>query len=298
MSRTLPLAAALLVLTGCSSATDATGPDPADVAEQLAEGLASGDLASVPVAGPADADADYAEIVEGLGELAPTVSVEEVAEGDATATVTLGWSWPVSEQDWTYTSEATLDRQDDEWQVRWAPAVVEPSLGEGGVLELRTAAAPRADVLGAGGQRLVTERPVTRFGIDRSAVPPKQAVASARRLAALLDIDVAAYAEQVKAAGELAFVEGIVYRREEVPLRVGSSYDQIPGALAVQDTLALAPTREFAAPILGSVGPVTAEMVEEDPERYQPGVEAGLSGLQARYDEQLAGTPGVSVVAV
>ncbi|HYH34098.1 MAG TPA: penicillin-binding transpeptidase domain-containing protein, partial [Nocardioides sp.] len=47
-----------------------------------------------------------------------------------------------------------------------------------------------------------------------------------------------------------------------------------------------------------SVGPVTAEMVEEDPERYQPGVEAGLSGLQARYDEQLAGTPGVSVVAV
>ena len=300
MSRTV-LAAALLTLplAGCSAVEEASGPDPADAAERLADGLASGDLSGVGFTEEGAGDA-YAEVVEGLGEVEPTVAVEDVSESgseDGTAVVTLGWSWPVSEQDWTYTSEATLRLSGEQWQVVWEPAVVEPSLRTGGTLARETVSARRADILGAGGQRLVTDRPVTRFGIDKSAVSQARAVASARRLAPLLDIDTASYVEQVRAAGELAFVEGIVYRREDVPVRVGSSYERIPGALAVQDTLALAPTREFAAPILGSVGEATAEMVEEDPERYQPGTEAGVSGLQLRYDEQLAGTPGVSVVA-
>ena len=39
-------------------------------------------------------------------------------------------------------------------------------------------------------------------------------------------------------------------------------------------------------------------MIEEDPERYRVGDVAGVSGLQARYDEQLGGTPGVVVDAV
>jgi cell division protein FtsI/penicillin-binding protein 2 len=80
-----------------------------------------------------------------------------------------------------------------------------------------------------------------------------------------------------------------------VPPAVAQGYDEIPGALAVPGELALAPTRDFAAPILGSVGPVTAEMVEESPETYRPGDVAGTSGLQARYDDRLRGTPGASI---
>ena len=99
------------------------------------------------------------------------------------------------------------------------------------------------------------------------------------------------------AAGEQAFVEAIVYRRGEVPDAL-AAYDAIPGALALADEVPLAPTREFAAPILGTVGEVTAEMVEEDPETYQPGDQAGLSGLQARYDDRLQGTDGAVVDAV
>jgi cell division protein FtsI/penicillin-binding protein 2 len=139
---------------------------------------------------------------------------------------------------------------------------------------------------------------VTRFGIDKSAVPPARAVASARELAALLDLDVASYADRVEASGEAAFVEAIVLRREDVPVRVGAGYQRIKGAIAIQDTLPLAPTRTFAAPILGTVGEPTAEMIEEDPERYAVGQQVGLSGLQLRYDEQLVGTPGVVVSRV
>jgi hypothetical protein len=292
MSRTLAAAAALaLLLTGCSAVDEATGPDPDEAAQRLADGLASGDLAEVRFTGDG-AQQSYDEVVEGLGETTPTVSVEDVTEADGTATATLGWSWPVSEQDWTYTSEATLRLADDRWEVSWSPSVVEPSLRAGGTLGRETTTAKRADILGARGERLVTERPVTRFGIDKSAVSAQRAAASAQQLAALVDVDAASYVKQVEASGDLAFVEAIVYRRDEVPVRVGAGYERIKGALAVQDSLALAPTREFAAPILGTVGEATAEMVEEDPERYQPGTEAGLSGLQLRYDQQLGGTPG------
>jgi cell division protein FtsI/penicillin-binding protein 2 len=68
--------------------------------------------------------------------------------------------------------------------------------------------------------------------------------------------------------------------------------------LLLEATLPLAPTRDFAAPILGTVGDVTAEMVEEDPDLYQVGDQAGLSGLQARYDEELRGTDGVLVQSI
>jgi cell division protein FtsI/penicillin-binding protein 2 len=63
----------------------------------------------------------------------------------------------------------------------------------------------------------------------------------------------------------------------------------------VRDTMPLAPTREFARPLLGTVGPVTAEVVQKSGGVYRAGDEAGVSGLQARYDEQLRGTPGATV---
>ncbi|MGZ5405254.1 MAG: penicillin-binding transpeptidase domain-containing protein, partial [Nocardioides sp.] len=301
MRRTLPLCA-LLLLTSCSNPLDPdSGPDPEPVATALAEGLASGDLTDVSFTGDAAAAQDYDAIVEGMGEIAPTVSVAEVSEPDepdGTATATVGWSWPVSAQDWTYTTEATLTLVDGAWAVEWDPAVVEPSLRPGGTLDLTGITAERGEILGAGGRPLVTDRPVTRFGIDRSAVPAARAVVSARALAGLVDIDVASYVERVEASGEEAFVEAIVLRREEVPVELASGYPRIKGALAIRDSMPLAPTREFATPILGTVGEPTAEMIENDPERYVVGQQVGLSGLQLRYDEQLVGTPGVVVSKV
>lgn len=296
MRWTLPLCAFLL--TACSTPLEQDpGPDPEPVATALAEGLAAGDLTGVAFTGDATVTQDYEEIVAGMG-VTPTVSVTEVAEAEGSATATLGWSWPVSEQDWTYTTEARLTVADAAWAVEWEPSIVEPSLRPGGTLELTGITAARGEILGAGGRPLVTDRPVTRFGIDKTAVPAARAAESARALAALVDIDVAPYVAAVEAAGEAAFVEAIVLRREDVRAELGSGYARIKGALAIRDTLPLAPTREFAAPILGTVGEPTAEMIEEDPERYVVGQEVGLSGLQLRYDEQLVGTPGVVVTRV
>ena len=87
-------------------------------------------------------------------------------------------------------------------------------------------------------------------------------------------------------------------RREDAATGVGAAYADIPGAVALEDRIPLAPTRQFAAPILGSVGPATAERIEESGGTVGAGDEVGLSGLQARYDDDLRGEPGVRVQAV
>lgn len=301
-SRTLvpPLAAAVLLLAGCTEVQEAVaGPDPEPTARELAEALTAQDLTGAPVGGAERAEEERAAIVEGMGGVAPQVGVVDLEESGDTAIATLSWSWPVvtggEGVEWTYESTAELERVVDDWSVVWSPSIVEPSLADGERLDLVTLAPRRGDVLGADGLAVVTQRPVVRFGIDRSQVGTARAVEGARSLAALLDVDAKSFAERVESAGEAQFVEAITFRRDDVPPAVAQGYDEIPGALAVPGELALAPTRDFAAPILGSVGPVTAEMVEESPETYRPGDVAGTSGLQARYDDRLRGTPGVSV---
>ena len=294
---------ALLVaglLTGCEAASNVGGPDPGDAADALAAGLASRELGEVVFTdqAPANVSKAYAEVIDGLGEVDPQVEVIDIAESDSTATVSLGWTWPLAEQEWTYQSDAGLRLVEDEWQVEWQPAVVESSLKKDEVLDASTIAPERGQILGAGGVALVADRPVVRFGIDRTQVKPAQAGESARRLAQLVGVDAAPYARLVEAAGDEAFVEAIAFRQGDVPGAVARGFGSIRGALGIEDTLPLAPTREFAAPILGTVGEVTAEMIKEDPEKYRIGDQAGLSGLQARYDDQLRGTPGIEVQAV
>jgi cell division protein FtsI/penicillin-binding protein 2 len=64
---------------------------------------------------------------------------------------------------------------------------------------------------------------------------------------------------------------------------------------ALQDEIPLAPTRQFARPLLGTVGEATAEIVEESEGAIAAGDQAGLSGLQQQYDELLRGTPGLTI---
>ncbi len=184
------------------------------------------------------------------------------------------------------------------WQLQWSRTVVEPTLREATTLVLTPVAARRGEVLGADDEALVTERLVTRVGIDRTQVRAGRAGASADALARLVDVAPGPFAERVEDAGEAAYVEAVVLRTEEVPPDVSVGVEDIPGARLVSDRLPLAPTRDFAAPILGTVGEVTAEMVEDDPGSYSPGDVAGLSGLQARYDDLLRGTDGAVLNAV
>ncbi len=299
---------ALLVLTALSACTAGDDPPEQDAAgaeatvQALAEALVDGDFDAVAFSDdtPEQVAAEHAAVVEGLGEVEPTVVpgvVEE--EGDA-ARATLVWSWPLGPQgeEWTYDSPVRLTRSGSTWQVAWDRPVIEPSLTGGTVLDLTPIAARRGDILGAQGLALVTARPVVRVGLDKARVPAGRVGAAARAMARLVDIEVGPYVERAKAAGAKAFVEAGVFRPAAVPREVALNYNTMPGGMLVSDDVPLGPTPGFAAPILGSVGEVTAEMIEAQPDLYEVGDEAGLSGLQQRYDEQLQGRAGVVVDAV
>ncbi|KAA1415506.1 penicillin-binding protein [Nocardioides humilatus] len=300
----------MLLLSACSDEVQGDDSDEAKaVAGALAKALAEPDaearsksLETVPFANeqPSIVAERYSAIITGMDGITPTIEVGDFNDDKGFDTVGLTWSWPVveGEDPWTYDTLVELTPAGDGWQVTWQQGIVVKDLGKEEVLDATTVPAKRGEILGADGAVLVTERPVTRIGIDRVQVKGAKAAQAAGQLATLVGIDVAAYVKAVKAAGDRAFVEAITYRKGEVPSEVEAGLRSIDGSLAVADEIALAPTKDFAAPILGRVGPVTAEMIEEDPERYEVGDIAGVSGLQARYDDQLGGTPGRVVEAV
>lgn len=302
MKRTL-LAALVLPLVAASCTSPDKEPSAQDAASHLAEALTAGRLTGVRFDGgnPQQAQLLWSRAVGGMGDTKPRVTVGKVTEpdsGPATARLSYAWPLPGTSTPWTYQTTALLTQgPNDAWRVRLRPSLVHPDLRPGERLEVRTLFAKRADILGAGGRHLVTERPVLRFGIDKAQVAPPRQASSARSLARLVGVDPAPFVAQVRSAGAKAFVEAIVLRTPDGQ-RLLRAAGEIPGAGVLRDSLPLAPTREFARPLLGTVGPVTAEVVQKSGGVYGVGDEAGLSGLEQRYDERLRGGVGHVVEAV
>lgn len=295
------MAATLISMTALLGACSDSEAEARMTADRFAKGVAAGDLSEVAFAdGPAtEAEARLEELTEGMGDVRPEVRVTRVDAGEAQAAATLSYDWTLGgDTSWTYETQVQLTEQADTWAVRWTPDALATGLRRDERLVASEIGPTRGDILGAGGEPLVTARPVVRFGIDKTRVEPPRQEESARALAALVDVDPAGLVEEVAGAGDRAFAEAIVLRKADVSSRIRSGYPRIEGAIALPDELPLAPTREFARPILGVVGQVTAELVEESRGRLEPGDETGLSGLQQRYDESLFGTPGVVVEAV
>lgn len=267
----------------------------ASAADSLATALSARDLTGARLVdlAPAQAQQQYAAVTSGLGTVTPTVQVAAVRRTGSTGTADLRWTWPFGPDGWTYVTRVELTGNGDTpWAARWSPLVVHPTLEPGGVLTATRTAAERGDVLGRAGSVLVTSTSVVEVGVQPSKAPDSASLS--RALAGLLDIDPAALEARIRAAGKDAFVPVITLRRSDYdPLR--ARLQPLPGTVFRESTLPLAPTRAFARALLGTAGPVTAEIVAESGGRLVAGDVAGVSGLQRTYDERLAGTAGVRV---
>ncbi|HXH79932.1 penicillin-binding transpeptidase domain-containing protein [Nocardioides sp.] len=294
-----PVLVTSLLLTGCQLL--GAGESPTNTLRALEIGLTTGDLSAVDFRS-SDPTEDYAAVVEGL-DVPHSVDVGEAEVTEDTATAEVDWQWDTDVADpWTYSATVDLTLVEDTWQVVWAPALVEPSLVEGERLTLQRTGAERGRITGAGDRAIVAPRDVVLLGLDKTKLTAEQVAGgqvalSAQAIAEALKVDAAAYTKQAEAAGEKAFVQALVLRAEEATTLVPPRYAEIPGAVSLATQQDLGPSRGFAAPILGSVGEATAEIIEESAGEVEAGDVVGLSGLQARYDDQLAGTPGLTVVA-
>ena len=265
-------------------------------ADAFAAGVQTGDLgAAVTPPESAAAQEDYAAIVAGLGGATPTVEVLGVTRTEQTATAQLRWTWPFGPQGWRYETSVDLAGEGESaWSAVWAESAVHPDLAEADLLVAERTAAERADVLGRT-EPLVAPTPVVEVGVQPSRATDPAGLA--RTLGALLDVDAAPLEQRIRSARPDAFVPVIVLRRSDYDA-VRAQLQPLPGTVFRESTRPLAPTREFARALLGTAGPVTAELVEQSGGRLVPGDVAGLSGVQRRHDERLAGTSGVTVERV
>ena len=309
-------ATAALLAGGLASCTseDRRQESADGVATALVAGLRAADLSGVPVAVAGSADDPSTAYADTLGDLAPLLEAgdAQIAAGSARlgadrAVVPLTWTWTIGGRDWRYRTsvalrperdqageQATDDEGRPQWEATYAPTWVHPELVEGDSLDLQQIDADRGEIAGAGGEPIVVERDVVRLGVDKTALDGFDPAKAAGKVARIAGIDAEPYAEQVIAAGERAFVPAITLRAADARRKI-ARVEAVPGGLAFADSEPLAPSADFAAPLIGRVGPVTAEILAESGGDVQAGDVVGLSGLQARYDSELRGRDGLVV---
>jgi cell division protein FtsI/penicillin-binding protein 2 len=304
------LAATVLAAGALAGCSGEDGPERS--VDAFLTGWRSGDLQAVGFIDPTGAKVSAAEVTKELralsGELATTPpqlkrTGEVKVEADiATARVRLTWPLPGGAT-WTYENPVRLRHgSDDQWQVIWEPTVVHEKLESGDRLALRREAAPRAGVLDGAGAPLVAPRPVVRVQVNPAGV--KDAKALTRQLDAAFKavrpaltppVDVSDLPKRLSEAERGALVE-VVTLRDEAYRQIKPRIYDLPGTQFQSDKLFLAPTREFARALLGSVDPAQADDLKAHPDRYVRGDLVGHGGLQGRYDDRLRGAPGVTVL--
>jgi len=294
----LSLAMAALILgTSLVGCDDGRGGAESAV-KDLASAVSALDVGTIAFDGKdsATANEQLRNVFAALDPQKPTVQPGDLTLDGDTASAPLDYTWTFGESEWKYSVSARFKKSGGDWLAVWDPGTLVPGLADSEILSKGSQAPPRADILGAGDVPLVTYRPVVDVGIDKPQLGSADPAASASKLATLVGVDPAAYADQVKASGPEAFVRAITLR-EEGRTVTNEQIAAVPGARAIAGSVPLAPSRTFARPVLGAVGEATAEQIEASDGSLAAGDVTGLGGLQQQYDQQLRGTDALIIRA-
>ena len=196
---------------------------------------------------------------------------------------------------WAYTGTVNLIEEEGRWLVDWSPAVLHPTLGARDAIRATMIWQERGRILAHDGTPLTDDRPVVMVGVVPERIEDIDVVAET--LMEQLGVDPAAVPTAVKAPGVqpdwfLPMTTVRPARFREVKLQL----QPVAGIVFRETTARLSPKQGFASHVLGRVGEVTAERLDELGPPYERGDEVGLSGLERAFETHLAGSPVVEVV--
>lgn len=269
------------------------------VLDALAVGWAKRDLTqpAVPFADARVRDT-FAATFAGMGSAKATATVSKFSRTGDKATGVLDIGWRVTaDRTWAYSVPVSAAYDGKAWAVTTSgsgsPWV--PGLAASDTVSLERVWGTRGNLLDGAGQPLMPMGNVYPVQLDPTRATPEAAAALEKIVGEKPGALVAKLAAATK-AGSKAPITVITYREADFAAR-RAALDALKGVIYPKLTQPLAKSRTFGQPLLGSFGPVTAEMVKAGNGRYAATDRAGTSGLQGQYDATLGGTPGLQVTA-
>jgi cell division protein FtsI/penicillin-binding protein 2 len=242
--------------------------------------------------------AEYAAVVAGMGSVKPTVRLDGVTRSGQRAEAAIAASWVLGRQNWTYSYPVRLVERSGRWLVDpdgVSGASIFAPITRDARLSLTRTQAPRGTITGKGNTQIVGPGRVVDVGIEPArVVDPSGLVADVARITG---VDRATLAKALAAASPHAFVPVITLRQADYD-QAKDKLQPLKGTVFRAREQSLAVNRDFARALIGTVGPVTAEIVSASDNRYRAGDFAGVSGLQRQYDSQLSGQASYMVMEV
>ncbi len=247
----------------------------------------------IGTSGTAAAD-NFATATAALGKGPIKVDVTKFNRDGDTATATLHVAWSLADKrTFSWDDPINLAKQGQAWGVKVdsSTSLWHPKLQASDAFVVHQDNGLRGEIRGAAGSGIMINQKVYDISID----PTKGTDASIGQLQNVLNITgLVDKLHTAKKAHSQALIPVITYRQDDY-LIYQNSIQGLSGVVVTNRQQPLAATRTFAQPLLGGVGPVTAEMIKKHPNTYRAGQIAGLSGLQAQYDATLRSTPGFTI---
>jgi cell division protein FtsI/penicillin-binding protein 2 len=181
------------------------------------------------------------------------------------------------------------------WRVEWSPATIAPQLKPGDQLSLQVTWPQRAQILGAGGAPLTTQAAMVTVGVEGQRIK-KDAVVRAALLAAGATSQAVSSA-LAGAKSQPTWFEPVLTVSWSRYLQLKPSVYPVPGTVfeTVHERAPVTPGLDY---VVGSVGPATAQQLQQLGAPYSASSEVGQTGLELADQKQLAGQPGATVTAV
>jgi len=197
---------------------------------------------------------------------------------------------------WSYETSVRLVGSPD-WRTVWSQTALHPSLEPGDVLRVDRSWQPRAAIRAADGTPLAGAEAVKVVGVVPSRIADLDTLTL--RLAQLAGIDPQAVRDELANPVvqpdwfvPVGTIKTVVFET------VRQELEDLPGVLFRDGSARLPFQDDFAAHLIGTVGPITAEQLDALGFPYGPTDEIGQTGLEERYEEQLAGRPRTSIARV
>jgi len=194
--------------------------------------------------------------------------------------------------------EATPDIR-KEWRVDWRPGLIFAELDDKSLVHFFSDVPRRGSILDRNGEPLAVDADLPVVGFVPDLMTDKEALISA--LAAALKMsegDVRAKVETDLPSYYFIPITTLPYGTSADALQKFYALSDI-GVVVRQETRRIYPNGDSAAHVLGYLAEVSEEQLKElGPKGYRPGDKIGAFGLEAQFDEAMAGERGGTLATI